>query len=71
MKKDEKVNLWKPKSSRKPVQNFVKCSGVRTHIFFLFVVHKIVPRYLLVVQVHLSFAAPPNVHCALPIGERN
>jgi len=29
-----------------------------------------VPRYLLVVQVLLSFAAPPNLHCVLSICER-
>jgi len=29
-----------------------------------------VPRYLSVVQVLLSFAAPPNLHCVLLICER-
>jgi len=25
MTKDERLNLWKPKISRKPAQNFMKC----------------------------------------------
>jgi len=29
-----------------------------------------VPRYLSVVQVLLSFTAPPTFHCVLPICER-
>jgi len=30
---------------------------------------KMVPRYLLVVQVLLSFSVPPNLHCVLSVCE--
>jgi len=43
MTKDERLNLWKPKISRKPAHNFMKCC----HLSFL---HEVVSRYLSVVQ---------------------
>jgi len=65
MTKDEKLNPWRPKISCKPAQNFVK----RLLLNCFLSLSKMVPRYLSVVQVLLSFAAPPN-HCDLSICER-
>jgi len=55
MTKDERLNQWKPKISCKPAQNFVKCSHIK---FLSFYVHKIVPRYLSVMQV--IYHLPPH-----------
>ena len=46
--------------------NFVKCM----HLNCLLSLSKMVQRCLSVVQVLLSFAAPPNLHCVLSICER-
>jgi len=48
---DEKLNPWKSKISCKPTQNFVKC----LHLNCFFSLSKMVPRYLLVVQVLYHF----------------
>jgi len=49
---DERLNPWRPKISCKPAQN---CEVFA--LKFPSFVHKIVPHYLSVVQVLLSFAA--------------
>jgi len=52
MTKDERLNPWRPKISCKPAQNFVKC----LHLNYLLSLSKMVPCYLSVVHVLLSFA---------------
>ena len=66
MTKDEKLTKdEKTKISCKPAQNFVKCLNLNCFLSL----SKMVPRYLLVVQVLLSFSVPPNLHCALSVFE--
>jgi len=56
----------KAKNLMQPAQNFVKYLLLNC----LLSLSKMVPCYLSVVQVLLSFAAPPNLHCVLSICER-
>ena len=65
MTKDEKLNPREQKISCKPAQNFVKC----LHLNCFLSLSKTVPRYLLVVQVLLSFCVPPSLHCVLSVCE--
>jgi len=53
MTKDERWNPRRSKISCKPAQNFVKC----LHLNCLLTLSKMVPGWLSVVQVLLSFAA--------------